>query len=276
MRRLVLLLLALAAPASARVFPSGQNLASEMNRLPVTDADALRYLAAAGITSPTRRWQIDQTYHCLKTAGVYPKLGEAFLFAAPTSSAALVDMIDPTHTATAVNSPTFTAWIGFTGDQVASYVDWNDVFGSARSKCLQNSCTLGGWGSAAGGPYFVGSTTNGNAYIRGNSLATISRLFSTNTVSTATGLSGVLPWVHAAVTRNSSASVRNYWNSYISYGSGDQAATSTAVATEITSLRSNAGYSAGPIRLAYVGQGMTDADIAAIHQCFAPLMAVGQ
>ena len=87
MRRLALLLLALAAPATARVFPSGQNLAGEMNRLPVTDADALRYLAAAGITSPTRRWQIDQAYHCLKTAGVYPKLGEAFLSAAPSSSA---------------------------------------------------------------------------------------------------------------------------------------------------------------------------------------------
>ena len=260
------------------MFPSGMNSLDESIGMSVTDPDAIRYLAAAGITSPTRRWQIGQAYAGLKASGTFGKLGEMFLFAAPTSAAALVDMIDPTHTATAVNSPTFTPWIGFTGDQVAAYIDFNDVFGSARSKCSQNSCTVGGWGSAVGTQYYIGSSTTTAAYLRANSLATISRLHTSTTVSTGTGMAGVLGWAHAAVTRNSSTAVRHYWNGYVAFASTDQAATSTnaAIGTEIVSLRSTSAYSSGPIRFAYVGQGMTDADIAAIHTCFAPLMAVGQ
>ncbi len=60
----------------------------------------------------------------LTTDGLTAKLDRLWVFAQPTQAEALVDIIAGA-TATAVNSPTFTANLGFTGDGATSYIDTN-------------------------------------------------------------------------------------------------------------------------------------------------------
>jgi hypothetical protein len=58
----------------------------------------------------------------LRDDGILAKLDRLWVFAQPTQAQALVDLVAST-TATAVNSPTFTANRGYTGDGVTSYIN---------------------------------------------------------------------------------------------------------------------------------------------------------
>ena len=83
-------------------------------------------LVAAITVEPTRlrTFLVDDLVTALIGAGVWDKLDGLYLFAAADSQAALLNWINPASTAaSAVNSPTFTADQGFTGDGAASYVD---------------------------------------------------------------------------------------------------------------------------------------------------------
>jgi hypothetical protein len=68
----------------------------------------------------TRRHAIDTLVSSLKTNGLWSKLDGLYLFAAHTSQAGLLNWCRTEANFTAINSPVFTADVGFTGDGVGA------------------------------------------------------------------------------------------------------------------------------------------------------------
>lgn len=80
----------------------------------------------------------------LATDGLTAKLDRLWVFAQPTEALALVDVISGT-TATAVNVPTFTANVGYTGDGATSYIDTNYNPNTQGVKYIRDSASVSGW-----------------------------------------------------------------------------------------------------------------------------------
>jgi hypothetical protein len=80
----------------------------------------------------------------LKTDGIWTKLDRLWLFAAENSQSALRDLV-AASAATAVNSPTFAADDGFTGDGATSYVDTNYNPTVSGTNYVLDSAHIGVW-----------------------------------------------------------------------------------------------------------------------------------
>lgn len=82
------------------------------------DADTRTLRAAMTVPPPAGRlWQIDQTIRQLKQHGIWQKLDVLWMLAAHDAQTARLNWKNPSQFAlTAVNSPTFTANRGYTGD----------------------------------------------------------------------------------------------------------------------------------------------------------------
>jgi hypothetical protein len=111
------------------------------------DSDALAWqtavVGAGGSVSYAQLGYVDRLVFDLKAAGVWTSLDRLFLFAAESTPQALVDLI-ARASATAVNSPAFTANRGWQGNGTSSYVDsnFNPVGGGKYS---QNDAAWGVW-----------------------------------------------------------------------------------------------------------------------------------
>jgi hypothetical protein len=81
----------------------------------------------------------------LTADGIFAKLDRLWIFAQATEALALVDLV-ASATATAVNSPTFTANQGYTGNGTSSYVETNYNPGDGGTyKYLQNDAHFSDW-----------------------------------------------------------------------------------------------------------------------------------
>lgn len=102
--------------------------------------------AAGGGVSSARRKLVNGLIQTLKSAGVWNALDRLWLFAAENSTAALIDLV-ARSTATAVNSPTFTADRGYTGNGTSSYLDSNFNPGTAPGpkQYAANDASFGTW-----------------------------------------------------------------------------------------------------------------------------------
>lgn len=88
-----------------------------------TDADADAYIARlTGTYSAGELAAINDFFVALKTAGIYLKGDAIYLFAADSSSDAVLNLVSTSYTATATNM-TFTARQGFTGNGTTSFID---------------------------------------------------------------------------------------------------------------------------------------------------------
>lgn len=88
------------------------------------DADAEAYVAEMDVEpDDTRKELIDDLFVSLKADSIYAKITWLSLFAAHDAQAARINAITPTQAASAVNSPTFTTDLGYTGDNATSYLD---------------------------------------------------------------------------------------------------------------------------------------------------------
>lgn len=91
----------------------------------VKDPDALAWGTAVGLLSTDPRLALIETLIVtLKTAGVWTVFDRLWLFAAQNSTQALTDLVTRS-VATAVNTPTFTADRGVTGNGSTSYINTN-------------------------------------------------------------------------------------------------------------------------------------------------------
>jgi hypothetical protein len=92
---------------------------------------------------------IEELIDGLTADGVFAKLDRLWVFAQPTQAEALVDLV-ASATATAVNSPTFAAYLGYTGDGSTSYIDSNFNPATAGGNYTQNSACIGLWAITTG------------------------------------------------------------------------------------------------------------------------------
>ncbi len=92
---------------------------------------------------------ISQLIAGLQTDGVFTKLDRLWVFAQATQALALSDLIAGA-VATNVNSTTFTANVGFTGDGAAMYIEtnWNPTVDAVNY--AQNSASLFAWSNTGG------------------------------------------------------------------------------------------------------------------------------
>ena len=94
--------------------------------------------------SPARKVLINQTIAALIGAGVWTKLDVLQIYAADAQANALLNWISSSYNSTAVNSPTFTADRGFTGDGVSAYLN-TGYAASSGPKWGQNDHSFGRW-----------------------------------------------------------------------------------------------------------------------------------
>ena len=115
---------------------------------PTVDADYQAVLdrsTALGYTAPSAAQQTLQNTLVtdLKTAGVWDKLDVFYVFATDGDSdyATLNWKAPSSHQTTKVNSPTFTADSGFTGDGSSSYLDTNFTISTDATNYSQNNAS---------------------------------------------------------------------------------------------------------------------------------------
>jgi len=114
---------------------------------------ATEAIAAAFTTPPTtaRKNLIDAAVVALKAAGVWDKIDLLEVDAAADSQAALINWKNPAGaTGVAVNSPTFTADSGFTGNGSSSYIDTSFNPATMGVNYTQNLCCAFAWSLTAG------------------------------------------------------------------------------------------------------------------------------
>lgn len=107
----------------------------------------LRYLRQiGGGVSDNSAGRIDDFIARLKRAGIWEDLDGLYVFAQENSVAALVNWKNPgTYNATATNSPTFTANVGFAGNGTNSFIDtnFNPTTAVAPKYTLNDACRFG-------------------------------------------------------------------------------------------------------------------------------------
>lgn len=120
---------------------------------PYSSAQTVAWIHAVynngGTVSSDRGLIVDTMITGLIADGVWSKLDRLWILAADNSPSALTDMV-ATALATAVNSPTFTANRGYTGNGTTSYVDSNFNPATAGGLFAQNSACIFGWSNTSG------------------------------------------------------------------------------------------------------------------------------
>lgn len=120
---------------------------------PALDAATVAWIAAVvtngGSVSSSRQSLVNTLIVGLKNDGLFSKLDRLWLFAGENTASALTDIIAD-QLATAVNSPSFVADDGYTGNGSTSYVDSNFSPSTAGGNFAQNSGCLFGWSNTSG------------------------------------------------------------------------------------------------------------------------------
>ena len=158
-------------------------------------------------------------FSSLIASGVWEQLDDLLVLGAPTQSTALVNLVSSSYTASAVNSPTFTANQGFAANGTSSYIN-TEFLPSGGVHFKQNSGHIAIWDRTSRGSVAdveVGSFgTNNSTLIDADNGGAIngrvnSTTSATGTVSSSQGFS--------LASRTTSLVITIYWNGQ-SVGSG--------------------------------------------------------
>jgi hypothetical protein len=114
----------------------------------VGEAEVILYLT--GLTTPlsqATRVKINAIVTGLKTGLSISSLSDIddcrYILAGETAESSLKNLVKNAHHGTAVNAPTFTAFEGFVGDGISSYIDTNYNPETQGSNFVLNSATIG-------------------------------------------------------------------------------------------------------------------------------------
>lgn len=236
---------------------------------PVYDPDAAAYFAAMTVQPDTTRKDLINTLIVnLKSAGVWSKLDWLCLFASHDLQSGLLNAVSPAKTAIAVNSPSFTADRGLSGDGVTAYINYNEsVTGGDRKATLNDVevfayCNLQGASSGATGYHFSQATSSYRVYINANSAGNESFRAHDNASGVARASTDRKGFRASA--RGDSANRRAYYN-------GSLVATQAVAVTGTSGLAAQAlrstttSYSDDRLACGGWGQNLTDAENTAFH-----------
>jgi hypothetical protein len=151
------------------------------------DRDASQWqravLASGGYVGSTQLALVSALIRNLKQGGVWSSLDRLWIFASENSTQALTDVV-ARASATATNSPTFTASRGYAGNGSSQYIDTNFNASSAGGLYTQNSAHLSVWVETA-------QNTNARVCYIGNDFgATFSLIGQLNNTTGEMGLQG--------------------------------------------------------------------------------------
>jgi hypothetical protein len=247
------------------------------NYTPV-NAEASALIARMTVAPNARRKRaIDTLIGALKTAGVWTKLDTFYVLAAHDAASARLNWVSTSFNLTAVNSPTFVANQGYTGDGATSYLDTGFNPSTAGGHYAQNDSHMG---------VYVGtniSAATGSVNDCGHSSAMIHSRAGANIGAKANNTTSDAP----AISNNTSIG----WTAWSRVASTDYSAvrdngTPTAVTRTSAALVSLPFYmcciaAAGPvgslfssrqIRAFHCGGGLTAAELNATYMALAVYM----
>lgn len=232
----------------------------------VYDTDAQNYFAAMTVQpDATRKGLINDLFVGLKTDGVWAKPDWLILLASHDAQAARINARTPSKIAAAVNSPTFTVDRGFTGDGATSYIDFGENLSASPNQLAQDSGTVGVWcnqaSSTTGSSAHFGQSGSGQRY-NFNASATTALFRAGDSTSSIYNNVGTTRTGHRTIVRIDASS-----KAIFHAGANKQTfvVASTGVGTAAYVLRSNTSYSDDRAAVAYSGAGMSDAQVAALH-----------
>jgi hypothetical protein len=111
-----------------------------------TSTESSNFLArATGITSDVDKGRYDTLITGLVTDGIFSKLDALYIFAAPDSATALLNLIQNYFNGTVTGALTFNAYVGYTGSGATNYINTGFNPSTAGGNYLQNSGSLGAY-----------------------------------------------------------------------------------------------------------------------------------
>ncbi len=236
--------------------------------------------------APLRAARYDALIRALLAAGVWTKLDALYLLAAADAATALTNLRQASYGLTAVNSPTFEADRGYTGNGTTQYLSTGFNPSTAGGQWVQNSATSGVWkrthstsavAALTGAPMFYGGPGNPHCLFYRDQAggwlgASLNASGAGAPSGPATGDTGLI-----AMSRTSSTAVAGYINGSVELSAGH---TSTGLpngtltmlgivvnATELSQHQISAGV---------IGAGLDAAEHAALYNAVhSYLQAVG-
>lgn len=269
---------ALAEPAADVPAEAVQSAACRLIRLNGEYAPGTIAALAAMSSAPAagRATAIDNLIARLEVKGVWPSLRALWVLAAHHEQAARINLRAPgVNDLVAVNSPAFAVDGGFTGNGTTSWLETGlspaDVAGPAGY-----GISAGAWfgdNPSPGTSQFPLGVTNGDETLS-MAISPSTFSFSARVGNTNLAAFGSAPNAigHFAVSRTSSTHVRGFHNGalvgevaspFVTYGGG----------TNIGILRRLAAYHSGTLKTAWLGVGLTDAQILELHAALAAYLA---
>ncbi len=216
-----------------------------------------------------RTFLIDDTISALIDAGVWSKLDVLYVMAGADSQAAKLNWKAPSsHTLTAVNSPSFTANRGYTGNGTSSYLETGAAFASLPC-FLQDSSHLGCWilNNVQSAQAAIGHESS--SLIRLNPRGTTDLFSSTLNNSSSRTASNTDSRGHYISNRSGSAgtNIQLYKNGVQQSESGGSTSSSIPSGNAVL-LRSNSTYASYQIAIAHIGGSLNSTEAAAMHTIF--------
>lgn len=114
--------------------------------VPVFDPDAVLYFNQLTGTVPDAfKISVNNLIISLKSGGNFSEMDRFWIHATPNQQNARISVVNPTSTAiTEVNGPTWTQYVGYTGNGITNYLDTNFIQNLAI-KYTQNSASFGNY-----------------------------------------------------------------------------------------------------------------------------------
>ena len=210
----------------------------------------------------------------LISTGVWPKLDVVRAYAAQDQQSALLNWVSTSYTATAADAPTFTPFIGYTGNGTSSYLDegFNPIT-AVSPKYVQNSGHISFWDLTARA---ADTTSQMGMRVSTTTQSVINTRFTGNSayarINTAGGAvnSGVLTNTgHYIANRTDSVTLNLKKNGATIASSGAIASVAPPNANVFSLARNFGGvaetWSSDTVGFITIGGGLTDSDAANLY-----------
>jgi hypothetical protein len=228
----------------------------------------------------TRKLLIDNTFTALKAGALsgtnlLTKLDVLHVVAAHDEQAGQRNWIADTANLSPVNSPTFTADRGYSGDAVSQHVTWGIAW-NAGGQYTQDSACLFTWETSednAGGFALGTSASSGlNHLIRGRTGGSASAVINDGTALTFVQASSM----GLTLINRSASNAKQLYRNASSIASSATASTATGITNTACYLRNNATYSTRRVGAGGKGASLTANEVADLYNALQTYMtAVG-
>lgn len=209
---------------------------------------------------------IENVATALKGGGIWAKLDGLWLpgVAATETQAKKNWLGNASYDLTAVNSPTFAPFRGYTGDGVSSHLSTNMVR-NALSKYTQDSASIGAW--------VRNNVANSSMRSIGGSTASVAAIFPRTAADQITvrindaaflTIAGITTSAGLTAANRSGAALRQVYKNGASVGN-DTTASAALTATTFYLLRDSTLYSTHQIAAAFIGGSLTAGEHALLY-----------